>query len=114
MNALLRSDNGGASINFVKGLKVTSLNKARCFPSAYPRSSSPRESLAAKILNRFLLFFSVERDRLRERERQARAQMSSQADHREMVEVGPLFDAPVRVSYGAVGATTEAKPFRAY
>lgn len=42
--------------------------------------------------------FSVERDRLRERERQARAQMSSQADMREMVEANPLFDAPVRVS----------------
>lgn len=45
------------------------------------------------------MFFSVERDRLREQDRQARAQMSSQADKLEMVEVNPLFDAPVRVSY---------------
>lgn len=45
-------------------------------------------------------FSSVERDRLREKERQARQQMQSQAEQREqnMVEAGPLFDAPVRVS----------------
>lgn len=45
-------------------------------------------------------FYSVERDRLREKERQARQQMQSQAEQREqnMVEAGPLFDAPVRVS----------------
>lgn len=45
--------------------------------------------------------FSVERDRLRERERQARAQMSHQADRgssQEPPDGAPLFGAPVRVS----------------
>lgn len=49
--------------------------------------------------------YSVERDRLRELERQARAQMSSQAADRDNQRVtqgppggAPLFQAPVRVS----------------
>jgi len=45
----------------------------------------------------------VERDRLREKERQARQQMQTQAEQRDliqnMVEAEPLFVAPIRVSW---------------
>jgi hypothetical protein len=49
------------------------------------------------VLYRYGICCSVERDRLRERERQARAQMSSQAE-REAENLGaPFFGPPVRV-----------------
>ncbi|KAF4523379.1 hypothetical protein B566_EDAN005536 [Ephemera danica] len=67
--------------------------------SLVPGGRSTRAALGDKQI-----MPSVERDRLRERERQARAQMSSQAAEREDAKTAaamggaPLFDAPVRIN----------------